>query len=90
MQEKKTGIVNNHTTSCMCDLCHTKKWNNAGFYPSMQIMLYQYSIQPYKCPVCEGRGLVPQGFYNLHLTGISGSTAPETCKTCNGQGILWG
>ncbi len=44
----------------------------------------------YKCPVCDGKGIVPAGFY-LSATDIItvGSTAPETCKSCNGAGILW-
>jgi len=43
-----------------------------------------------KCPVCGGRGIVPQGFY-LYTEGqefASTSCAPEQCKTCNGSGIL--
>ena len=47
--------------------------------------------QPYKCPVCEGRGVVPQGFYDVlpGFVGSTTSTAPETCKTCGGSGIIW-
>ena len=42
---------------------------------------------PFKCPVCEGRGTVPAGFY----FGVSSTqTAPETCKACGGGGVLWG
>lgn len=38
--------------------------------------------QPYKCPVCKGKGGMPSGFYG---------TAPgaETCRTCSGAGIVW-
>jgi hypothetical protein len=39
-----------------------------------------------RCPVCEGRGNVPAGFYT-RAAGAS-STAPEVCQTCDGQGIL--
>jgi hypothetical protein len=45
---------------------------------------------PYKCPVCGGNGLVPNGFYSQ--TGgkwWSTSTTPETCKSCSGTGIVW-
>lgn len=43
-----------------------------------------------KCPICEGHGLVPGGFYNavvgqLHWTS---DRAVETCRTCNGVGTL--
>ena len=43
----------------------------------------------YKCPVCNGTGLVPVGFYNPDPY-YSGSTnaAPEKCKSCNGTGIV--
>jgi len=46
--------------------------------------------QPFKCPVCGGNGLVPAGFYNT-VTGYSTttSTAPLTCRSCNGTGIVW-
>ena len=42
------------------------------------------------CPVCNGNGLVPNGFY----TQTSGdwpisSVTPETCRSCSGTGILW-
>lgn len=44
-----------------------------------------------KCPVCNGRGHLPHGFYtntNPDGYGTSNSTAPETCKTCLGQGVI--
>jgi len=43
------------------------------------------------CPVCNGRGHLPIGFYtntNPNGTGSSASTAPETCKTCLGSGVI--
>lgn len=42
-----------------------------------------------KCPVCEGKGIVPGGFYNS-LPGCTGTTASVTeyCRSCNGQGVL--
>ncbi len=42
------------------------------------------------CPVCEGRGIVPNGFY-LYPTGqtfVSSSASPEKCRTCDGKGII--
>ena len=43
-----------------------------------------------KCPVCNGRGIVPCGFYMVPegQDFASSSTAPETCKTCYGSGII--
>lgn len=38
-----------------------------------------------KCPVCEGRGTVPGGFYNhLELSCIP----KEKCKCCDGEMII--
>lgn len=46
---------------------------------------------PVKCPVCEGNGLVPAGFYDAPVgTPLTlSSTAPEKCRSCNGTGIIW-
>lgn len=43
-----------------------------------------------RCPVCGGNGLVPNGFYNT-VTGIGSTTSitPETCRSCNGTGIVF-
>jgi DnaJ-class molecular chaperone len=46
---------------------------------------------PYACPVCGGRGLVPSGFYmaiGVDTWGGS-SLAPDTCRSCQGTGIIW-
>jgi DNA-directed RNA polymerase subunit RPC12/RpoP len=44
-----------------------------------------------RCPVCEGRRLVPNGFYGA--VGVqfwsSNSTMPEQCRACSGSGIVW-
>ncbi len=42
-----------------------------------------------KCPVCNGNGLVPNGFYLL-VSGdwASASTEPETCRSCQGKGYV--
>lgn len=43
-----------------------------------------------RCPVCNGNGLVPNGFYNM--TGNIWTTAdasPEQCRSCGGRGIVW-
>ena len=40
--------------------------------------------QPFKCPVCEGRGDVPNGFYYQ-----GPGTAAHECRTCKGAGIIW-
>jgi len=47
--------------------------------------------QPYCCPVCAGKGLVPPHFYEavgVRETTAYG-TAPEVCRSCQGTGVLW-
>ena len=47
---------------------------------------------PFVCPVCNGRGLVPNGFYRA-IGGqgwSSSSLEPEKCRSCWGTGIVWG
>ncbi len=46
---------------------------------------------PYKCPVCEGRGIVSANFYTLAGAGYT-TTAPlndTSCRSCRGSGIIW-
>lgn len=43
----------------------------------------------HKCPVCGGKGIVPNGFYQH--TGeywVSSTTAPEQCRSCQGRGYI--
>ena len=41
------------------------------------------------CPVCYGRGFVPEGFYNsTGLTWVSNGTGTETCRSCSGKGYI--
>jgi DnaJ-class molecular chaperone len=52
--------------------------------------LNQPTSKPYCCPVCGGRGLVPQGFYTaigVHYFSAT-NTAPEKCRTCFGSGYI--
>lgn len=44
--------------------------------------------RPYRCPVCGGRGIVPNGFYMIYADTTYSSTA-EPCRTCNGRGVIW-
>lgn len=40
------------------------------------------------CPVCNGNGIVDQGFYNQtsgQWTSVGGT---ETCRSCGGQGYV--
>ncbi len=43
-----------------------------------------------RCPVCDGKGLVPNCFYAT-TSGIGSTTQtylPEKCRTCNGAGVI--
>ena len=42
------------------------------------------------CPVCCGKGLVPNGFYSAigTTTYTTSSTTPETCRSCGGNGYI--
>ena len=44
--------------------------------------------KPCRCPVCGGRGIVPNGFYTIYADTTNSSTA-EPCRTCNGRGVIW-
>ncbi len=42
---------------------------------------------PFKCPVCDGKGIVDYNFYedaNMNKFGTN-----ETCRTCEGDTIIW-
>lgn len=42
---------------------------------------------PSLCPICNGKGIVPQGFYDLNIHDIT-ATSGEQCRSCYGQGYL--
>lgn len=47
---------------------------------------------PYRCPVCLGRGHVDSCFYLSSPLGASWSsnnTAFESCRSCSGTGVVW-
>lgn len=41
----------------------------------------------YKCPVCNGKGIVPIGFYDLSGTSTF-KKIEDKCRSCNGTGII--
>jgi hypothetical protein len=45
--------------------------------------------RPHTCPVCQGRGVLPAGFYHPSGAASLTSTAPERCRSCSGKGYLW-
>lgn len=67
--------------------------NEASDVRGAQIPIADHaSWRPFRCPVCEGHRIVSHGFY-LYPAGQpfgSTSTLPESCRSCNGTGTVWG
>ena len=73
------------------------KFKSSGIFGSEEIdtgdapqwaVEYQPSAQ--KCPVCYGKGIVPNGFYrSTGETWTSSSITPESCRSCKGEGVVW-
>jgi RecJ-like exonuclease len=60
---------------------------NKDFIKIIAYLENYIKTQPYVCPVCNGTGKVPAGFYTK---GIASTTAsPVQCRSCNGTGIVW-
>lgn len=49
---------------------------------------FNYFNTIYKCPVCMGSGLVPNGFYLNAFNNTTSQVTSEKCRTCNGSGII--
>lgn len=45
---------------------------------------------PHRCPICNGSGIVPAGFYNQTSGHWSSTSVHEQCKQCTGTGLVWG
>lgn len=47
-------------------------------------------MTPFKCPVCQGTGNVPGGFYNS-IDGMPyySISTMEKCRACGGGGIVF-
>lgn len=74
-----------------CTICGSLVWQG-GFHSCGGTPTYQPAINPtplytiQRCPVCEGRGNVPAGFYSR--MNVATLTSSEQCQTCDGKGIL--
>lgn len=41
------------------------------------------------CPVCYGKGIVPEGFYrSTGMTLVANGSGSEQCKACQGRGYV--
>ena len=70
-----------------CTVCHRDHYGTAcpPKVPEIQ-------KQPFKCPVCDGQGMVSRP---PHIAGdvnvwTSSDTALYDCPACDGTGIVWG
>jgi len=45
--------------------------------------------KPFCCPVCEGRGVVQCGFYDMSYGANTYVISTEQCRTCGGTGVIW-
>lgn len=47
---------------------------------------YVHGMKPYKCPICNGTGIVSDDFY----FAVNGYCSPtKICGHCQGSGIIW-
>lgn len=51
----------------------------------------QAAKRPYKCPVCDGTGLVSRPHYVAGdaKTWTSNNTGPYKCTACHGSGVIF-
>ena len=63
--------------------------NNSSLHAQQQPTAEGAEETAQRCPVCGGNGLVANGFYN-QTSGYwsTSSISPETCRTCNGTGVI--
>uniref|UniRef100_A0A6M3KZ78 Putative chaperone n=1 Tax=viral metagenome TaxID=1070528 RepID=A0A6M3KZ78_9ZZZZ len=57
---------------------------------NIQFDVFEHKLVPHRCPICNGNGLVTNGFY--YQTGgqwATGDVVPEKCRSCDGTGIVW-
>lgn len=82
------------TLSSTISLCGHGYLDSSGTLQQFWWMVPVSSLQqtPHRCPVCNGTGMVSAGFYSRasdQPTSTAYSTVPETCRSCDGKGVLW-
>jgi len=79
------------TESSKLVFCGEDEWESFKLEPVEEYKITA-RVRPYKCPVCDGAGLVSRP---PHIAGDvyewpDSQTGPYPCKSCSGTGILWG
>ena len=84
-----------------CSKCGKPYWNDGrttgiGLCQCDKTVKVDYPVpsakRPSRCPVCNGTGMVREGFYRQSsgewYTG-NNYLGTEMCKSCNGKGYVW-
>jgi len=82
----------NGTCACAYSTSHIPDYPITDF-PLPSKYNYSYKTEsPYKCPVCDGTGLVsrPPDIPGDQNTWSANGTGPYKCHACKGSGIIWG
>jgi DnaJ-class molecular chaperone len=78
------------STSGICARHGTEAYLRVSYTGEVGAARARLAETPHVCPVCAGRGFVGAGFYAAASgMGVTGSTASEQCRTCQGEGIVW-
>lgn len=84
------GINGLHKYLTGNDIPEDERWEHDENTVLSDSSLPRKSLATHRCPVCNGNGLVPNGFY-MQTSGhwSTSSIAAEMCRSCNGTGIVW-
>lgn len=63
-----------------------KKLSKKSELEKLRMLRTGQQRQPYKCPVCRGRGTVPTDFY--FYEDLKPKSKEVKCRSCNGNGII--
>jgi len=90
-----------------CSKCGKPYWNDGrttgiGLCQCDKTVKFDYPVsegnakRPFVCPICNGTGMVTEGFYRQTNRQTSGEwyagnnyLGTEMCKSCNGKGYVW-
>ncbi len=75
------------STSGNCGKHGTEEYLRVSYTGEVEAAKARLAETPHRCPVCEGRGTVRGDFYAFQPLGYL--IQPITCRTCQGEGIIW-